>query len=105
MGPGEAMTDTQMLLGKISALRQRLQQAQGLAQEAGSAAAALAGEVGSAPHVQTLQRFVDAGAEHDAEMDAVARAAEGPRADERPLPRQLTARARRLLERGRQLLD
>ena len=99
------MTDTQTLLGKISALRQRLQQAQGLAQEAGSAAAALAGEKGSAPHVQTLERLVERGAEHDAEIDTLARAVEGPRPDERPLPRQLTARARRLLERGRQLLD
>jgi hypothetical protein len=102
---GEAMTDTQMLLGKISALRQRLQQAQGLAQEAGSAAAALAGETKLAPQAQTLEHLVVAGAEHDAEIDRLARAVEGPRADERPLPRQLTARARRLLERGRQLLD
>jgi HD domain len=99
------MIDTQTLLGKISALRQRLQQAQGLAQEAGSAAVALAGATGSAPHVQTLQRLVDAGAEHDAALDGLAREADLPRADPRPLPRQLTARARRLLERGRQLLD
>ena len=31
------MSDTQVLLGKITALRLRLQQAQGLAHEAGSA--------------------------------------------------------------------
>jgi HD-GYP domain-containing protein (c-di-GMP phosphodiesterase class II) len=99
------MTDTQVLLGKISALRQRLQQAQGLAQEAGSAAAALAGDPPPASQVQTLERLVDDGAQQDTEMDRIARAVEGPRADERPLPRQLTARARRLLERGRQLLD
>ena len=99
------MTDPQLLLGKISALRQRLQQAQGLAQEAGSAAAALTGGTGASASVQTLERLVEAGEEHDAEIDHLARAAQPPRAEERPLPRQLTARARRLLERGRQLLS
>jgi HD-GYP domain-containing protein (c-di-GMP phosphodiesterase class II) len=97
------MTDTQALLGKITALRQRLQQAQGLAQEAGNAAAALAG--GSGLHLKTLERLVDAGAAHDAVVDEIARAAGGPRDEARPLPRQLTARARRALERGRELLD
>jgi hypothetical protein len=96
------MTDTQELLGKITALRQRLQQAQGLAQEAGTAAAALAG---SGLHLKTLERLVDAGAVHDAAVDEIARAAAGQRDEARPLPRQLTARARRSLERGRQLLD
>jgi len=57
------------LLGKITALRQRLQQAQGLAQEAGSAAAALAR--GPGPTVRTLERFVDAGAAHDAKHTLV----------------------------------
>ena len=36
-----AMSGTQVLLGKITALRQRLEQAQGLAREADSAAVAL----------------------------------------------------------------
>jgi HD-GYP domain-containing protein (c-di-GMP phosphodiesterase class II) len=99
------MTDTQALLGKITALRQRLQQAQGLAQEAGNAAAALADGVGPGLQLKTLERFVDAGAAHDAAVDEIARAAGGARDESRPLPRQLTARARRSLERGRQLLD
>jgi HD-GYP domain-containing protein (c-di-GMP phosphodiesterase class II) len=89
---GEAMTDTQALLGKITALRQRLQQAQGLAQEAGSTAAA-------------LERIVNAGTDHDDAMDQIAHAAERKPEGPPPLPRQLTARARRLLERGRPLLD
>jgi HD-GYP domain-containing protein (c-di-GMP phosphodiesterase class II) len=96
------MTDTQELLGKIAALRRRLQQAQGLAQEAGSAAAALAG--GAGMHLKTLERFVEAGAVHDAGVDEIARAAR-PRDEPGTMPRQLTARARRSLERGRQLLD
>jgi HD-GYP domain-containing protein (c-di-GMP phosphodiesterase class II) len=99
------MTDTQVLLGKISALRQRLQQAQGLAQEADSAAAALAGATGPGMHIQTLERLAADGAKHDAEMESVARAAVETYAETPPLPRQLTARARRLLERGRQLLE
>ena len=99
------MTDTQVLLGKISALRQRLQQAQGLAQEAGSAAAALTEENGPPLRVATLERLVSAGAEHDAALERVLPNGAGGRGEARPLPRQLTARARRLLERGRQLLE
>ena len=43
------MVETQALLGKITALRQRLDQAQGLARDAGSAAVALLGDQGG-PH-------------------------------------------------------
>src|SRR6516225_2745880 len=101
------MSETQVLLGKITALRQRLEQAQGLAQEADSAAVALWGE-GPAPvsRIVACARQVAVGAEYDADLDRTVRpltAAVAP--DEgRPLPRQLTSRARRVLERGRDLL-
>jgi HD domain len=86
------MSETQGLLAKISALRQRLEQAQGLANEARSAAAALL----QAPK----------GAEHDAHLDAVVRSATGaaPLEGDRTPPPQLTSRARRVLERGREML-
>jgi hypothetical protein len=94
------MSETQALLGKITALRKRLEQARGLADEAGSAAAALAS--GGGP----LEELVAAGSEHDAALDrAVRPLTEVLGADEpQPLPRQLTTRARRALERGRDLL-
>jgi HD-GYP domain-containing protein (c-di-GMP phosphodiesterase class II) len=95
------MTDTQALLGKIAALRQRLEQAQGLANEAGSAAAALAG--GDGGRLEILQRKAAAGAEHDALVDASLRQL-GDDAPTPALPAQLTARARRVIERGRELL-
>jgi hypothetical protein len=96
------MAETQSLLGKIAALRQRLEQAQGLANEAGSAAAALAGDGG---RLEVLQGRAAVGAEHDALVDASLRqlvdAEAGPT---RVLPTLLTARARRVVERGRELL-
>src|SRR5438105_1769944 len=98
------MSETQTLLGKIAALRQRLAQAQGLAQEAGSAAVTLAGEnPGPLARLLHFERQVAAGTEHDVEFANVVRSLAD--ADEpQPLPRQLTSRARRLLERGQELL-
>jgi hypothetical protein len=81
------MSETRMLLQKITALRQRLEQAQGLASEARSAAAALM-----------------EGSEHDLALDSAVRPVTGAPATENRPPRQLTSRARRVLERGRQLL-
>jgi hypothetical protein len=95
------MTETQALLGKIAALRQRLEQAQGLVTEAGSAAAALAG--GDGGRLEVLRRRAAAGAEHDALVDASLRQLGGD-TPAQPLPTQLTARARRVIERGRELL-
>ena len=95
------MSETQTLLGKIAALRQRLEQAQGLANEAGSAAAALAGDDGG--RLEVLRRKTDNGAEHDALVDASLRQF-GADAPAKVLPAQLTARARRVLERGKELL-
>ncbi len=82
------MSETQVLLGKITALRQRLEQAQGLASEARSAAAQLLAEAA-------------AGTLHDLQVDHVVRPLTGEAA---PQPRPLTARARHALERGRDLL-
>jgi HD-GYP domain-containing protein (c-di-GMP phosphodiesterase class II) len=101
------MSETENLLSKISALRQRLEQAQGLAREASQTIALLTGEEGDpADRLRAAERQVRADSVHDAELDAVTRPllpASG--ADEpRSLPRQLTARARSVLERGRQLL-
>jgi hypothetical protein len=100
------MSETQVLLGKIQALRQRLEQAQGLANEARSAAAALVEETAGDRRLPAFERFVEESHEHDAQLDGVV----GPltaviRNDEaHALPRQLTSRARRSLERGRDLL-
>jgi HD-GYP domain-containing protein (c-di-GMP phosphodiesterase class II) len=97
------MSDTQALLGKIAALRQRLEQAQGLAHEADSAAAALAG--GDGGRLELLRRQAAAGAAYDALVDTSLRPLADPDAvPTKALPAQLTARARRVIERGRELL-
>jgi hypothetical protein len=102
------MSDTQVLLGKIAALRQRLEQAQGLAHEAGSAAASLAeatrDETG---RIWRLERRLGAGADDSALLDnAIRQLADAAPADSAlPLPHLLTSRARRVLERARELLS
>ena len=96
------MSETQALLGKIAALRQRLEQAQGLVREADSAAAALAG--GDGRRVEVLQRSVAAASEHDGLVDAALSPLVAGEAPAPAFPTQLTARARRVIERGRELL-
>jgi HD domain len=95
------MTETRALLGKIATLRQRLDHAQKLAADATSAAAILLDDLPSTS-LTVLQRQADAGAEHDAALDGVVRAVVPPESP--ALPNQLTTRARRVLERGRDLL-
>jgi HD-GYP domain-containing protein (c-di-GMP phosphodiesterase class II) len=95
------MTETQELLSKIAALRQRLDQARGLASEADSAVLKLLG--GDGATLLDLRRRVDAGSAHDANLDTVLKPVEGG-TDAVTLPRQFTARARMLLERGKDLL-
>jgi HD-GYP domain-containing protein (c-di-GMP phosphodiesterase class II) len=100
------MTETQALLGKITALRQRLDQAQNLANEARAALAALADEEDDAGlRLAALERQAAAGGDHDVSLDRAVlplTAAGGrPRAAG---PHQLTARARRVIERARELL-
>lgn len=99
------MSETRVLLSRIVALRQRLEQAQGLAREAGAAAVGLLGEyeaVGPA-RLRDLEASVAEGGEHAWQLDAVVRPATPPESPP-TLPAQLTARARRSLERGRDLL-
>jgi hypothetical protein len=99
-------SETQVLLTKISALRQRLEQAQGLATEAGSAVAALAGDQATG-RLRNLERQVASGFEHNAWLDGALRQLEdtaGPPPESRSMPAQLTVRARRILERSRELL-
>jgi HD-GYP domain-containing protein (c-di-GMP phosphodiesterase class II) len=97
------MSDTQALLTKITALRQRLEQAQGLAREATSAAAALSSD--DLAQLDALQRRAAAAAEHDALVDSTLRPLDAAAAAvEAALPVRLTARARHVLERGRELL-
>jgi HD-GYP domain-containing protein (c-di-GMP phosphodiesterase class II) len=101
------MSDTQVLLSKISALRQRLEQAQGLVTEAGSAVVDLAPDA-AAGRLRNLERQAAAGFENNAQLDGVLRQLEdtaGPAIEGRILPAQLTARARRVLERSRELLE
>lgn len=92
------MSETRDLLAKISALRQRLEQAQGLVNEARSAAAAILTEGGP------LDQAVKSAGDHDVVMDAALRAAAGVGQGAQG-PRQLSARARRVLERGKELLE
>jgi hypothetical protein len=99
------MSETQTLLKKIAALRQRLAQAQGLANDVGSAAAALPAP---APlRVHRLEESVAAGAQHHALLDTSLRQlpeAEMAAGQDPIFPTQLTARAFRLLRRGQDLL-
>lgn len=90
------MSDTQQLLGKIVALRQRLEQAKDLVPEAAAAA--------EADSLQALADRVAAGARQDALLDAALRPLTRPVEADR-LPNQLTARARYLVERAAGLLQ
>jgi HD-GYP domain-containing protein (c-di-GMP phosphodiesterase class II) len=101
------MSDTQVLLGKITALRLRLQQAQGLASEAGTAVVSLLRDGNSDPKPNALEHQATAVAEYDWLLnDALKQLSTGPTpaAEASVMPTQLTARARRVLERGRDLL-
>ncbi len=91
------MSETRVLLSKISALRQRLEQAQGLVNEARSAATAILSESGN------LHEVVKAAGDHDLVMDTALASVAGPAGTRGP--RQLSSRARRVLERGKELLD
>jgi HD-GYP domain-containing protein (c-di-GMP phosphodiesterase class II) len=101
------MSETQVLLSKIAALRQRLEQAQGLLSDAGSTAASLL-ERGSptTDAVGLLERKVAAGARQNGLLDGVLRQLPGNdgASESVTLPAQLTARAARLLKRSRELL-
>jgi HD-GYP domain-containing protein (c-di-GMP phosphodiesterase class II) len=102
------MSDTRALLGKIAALRQRLEQAQGLARDVGADAALLpATNPDPAGRVRRLELHVADGTRHHFLLDNSLRQLppeEGGPRPETVLPTRLTARASRLLRRGQDLL-
>ena len=102
------MSDTRALLNDIAALRQRLQQAQGLADSANSAAASLLDNAPEGPaRVSLLERRVNDGACQTALLDGALRHLRSVAGVAEPaavLPSQLTARAHRLVKAGRDLL-
>jgi HD-GYP domain-containing protein (c-di-GMP phosphodiesterase class II) len=92
------MTDTRVLLSRIAALRQRMEQAQ--ARPGSAEAAPLA-------RVEQLESQVAAGLRYSTLLDGSFRQlheTDDPPAETPPLPRQLTSRARRLLLVGQELL-
>ena len=98
------MSETRTLLAKISALRQRLEQVQGSADEARSAATALLDGLGDEPaDGVSFESALRSAADQDAALDVALRPVVGA-ATATPHPRRLTARARRVLEQGRDLL-
>jgi HD-GYP domain-containing protein (c-di-GMP phosphodiesterase class II) len=102
------MTDTQVLLSKIAALRQRLEQAQGLVRDAGPAAASLATPGGDGPTaVDALETKVAAGTKLQALLETSLRQLpDGPEPPDEQVvvPTRLTARAARTLRHGRDAL-
>jgi HD-GYP domain-containing protein (c-di-GMP phosphodiesterase class II) len=99
------MTDTQVLLSKIAALRQRLEQAQGLVRAADTVAADLLQHGDAA---KALQAKVEAGARQQSLLDTALRQLPGAAAaagDGASLPAQLTSRAARLLRHAHALLS
>jgi hypothetical protein len=93
------MSDTQALLDRIAALRRRLETASASAREArASTVAALPDPSGW--HLGRLNEEREFGLS----LDEVLRPMEAPAPTPRVLPRQLTARARRVVEQGRELL-
>jgi HD-GYP domain-containing protein (c-di-GMP phosphodiesterase class II) len=96
------MTETQVLLSKIAALRQRLEQAQGLVQDANSAAASLLQDDDA---ISQLENKVQAGARQQLLLDTTLRQLPGiAGGDGAALPAQLTSRAARLLRQSHDLL-
>ncbi|MFL5241773.1 MAG: HD-GYP domain-containing protein [Gemmataceae bacterium] len=102
------MSETVALVGKIAALRQRLQQAQGLATEAGTAAAALFAEESEHGDLgEFLHKQIHSAAAQQTLVDDSLRqlkeTGDHP-LEAKTLPVRLTAQARRLLEQGREFL-
>jgi HD-GYP domain-containing protein (c-di-GMP phosphodiesterase class II) len=98
------MGDTQVLLSKIAALRKQLEEVQSFAQDSGSPAAAKEGDGG---RIRRLEQRVATGCQETVLLDQALRqlTPAAPASEFAVLPKQLTARARRLLQQGRVLLD
>src|SRR5262249_38073862 len=107
-GESGKMSETQALLSRIVSLRQRLEQAQQQARAGGASAAGILAEpaVPTGPgRIGALEEAVARGAPHAWQLDHVVRPLTAPREPVPALPTQLTARARRALERGRDLFQ
>src|ERR1700675_1612150 len=98
------MSQSQMLLSKIAALRQRLEQAQGVVSDPGSAPASLLEAGKPADPVRVLERRVAAGAQQNALIEGTLRALTSAPGDGPTLPTHLTARASRVLKQCRDLV-
>ncbi|HLN31406.1 MAG TPA: HD domain-containing phosphohydrolase [Gemmataceae bacterium] len=100
------MSDSQVLLSKIAALRQQLEQTQGLSQEEDASVEVLIRRDNGGP-LHRLEQHVTAGVHQTNLLDSTLRqlSPDGSVIESSVLPRQLTATARRILEDGRKLLD
>src|SRR5438034_11241726 len=94
------MTDSKEIIKKIAALRVRLDKAQGLLHEAGTAAQDLMSPAAEAQ----LEGRLHAGAWHSALIDGALRTLNDS-GDAPPLPEKLIARGARLLKHTRDLLS
>src|SRR5437773_213358 len=101
------MSETQLLLSRIAALRRQLEQGQGLAKDAASSACASRSLATSERETQAeenaalrLERQVSQGSKHTALLDTVLcqLTPDSLAKDSPTLPKQLTSRARRILE-------
>jgi HD-GYP domain-containing protein (c-di-GMP phosphodiesterase class II) len=98
------MGDTKVLLDKIATLRQRLDQVRGLVSDIDAASGAPAASHAAIPQsLRALQQKIAAGQQHSRWLDSSLRELAGE-PDAGVLPTQLTARARRVIERGQELL-
>lgn len=99
------MSGARELLGKIVALRQRLEQVQGLAREASSAAVSIMQKHGTGlSQLWTLEQQVDQNQEQGRALEAATKPALPPQQSTSEMPKELTARARRVLQKGRELI-
>lgn len=99
------MSDTRAILTRITDLRRRLAQAQGLLQEAGSVASAAQAAKSGTNLTEKLERDIASGNRVQQLLDGSLRQIAGAlKGDDLVRPTQLTARAKKLLERGRELI-
>src|SRR5207302_347161 len=100
------MSDTRALLARITDLRRRLANAQGLLLEAGATAAAAHDAPPGTDLAERLEREVLAGGRVQQLLDGSLRQIAGAlKGEDTVRPTQLTARARRLLEQARELVS
>jgi HD-GYP domain-containing protein (c-di-GMP phosphodiesterase class II) len=99
------MSETQALLSKIASLRQRLEQGQGTPRGMGTPAGPDENAPGGLARLWELERQVNDSAEQAQALDAAVRPATAVPEKPRPLPSHLTSRARKVLEKGRELLQ